>query len=258
MAQLINGAFDATQYNPAQGSGQFDVGRHKVVVESSKIDATKAGDGGMIIFGLKSIEGPSQGQTMDYRINLYNASAKAVEVAQRQFSALCHVVGIFHVQDTQQLHNIPFMVDVRKQTSDERYNEIGKVLDVNGNEPGKASNQPQQQQGPGAGAFGAGQQQQQQPNQQGGFGQAPNQGGFGQQQQGGFGQQQQGGFGQQQQGSFGQGQQQGGFGQDQQQQQQQQQPQQQGGFGQQQQQQQQPQWSANQGGGQQQAPQWGS
>lgn len=182
MAALVNGPFNAQDYNPQQGTGQLDPGKHKVIITKSEVTATKNNDGGMVVFTVESQEGPSQGQQMNYRINLYNASADAVRIAQQQFSALCHVVGVFYVEDTQQLHGIPFYVDVRKQKNDERYNEIFKVYDANGNEPSKngpqgggqqqqqqnnfGGQQQQQQQQPGNNAFGNQQQQNNNFNQQ--------------------------------------------------------------------------------------------
>lgn len=229
MAQLIGQPFDATQIDPTQGAGQLPVGKHPVVAVSSSIDATKAGDGGMVIYILKIIDGPHSGVTGPYRLNLYNNSPKAVEIANRQLSALCHVTGVFQIADSDALLNIPFIVEVMPQADNPAYTEIKKVYDINGNEPGKPPTNQAQPQGQQHGQFQGGQQQPQQQQ----FQQQP-QGG----QQFGNGQQQQPQqqFQQQPQGQFGGGGQQ--FQQEQPQQQQQQQ-----GNGQQ--------W----GGGQQQQPQ---
>lgn len=162
MAALINGPFDANQFNPATGGGgQLGVGFHKVIIEASEVKPTAANDGGMIAYTLRCIEGPEQGGSQAYRLNMWNASDKAREIAQSQQSALCFVTGVFYVEDTQQLHNIPFYVEVVKQKNDEKYTEIRAVFDVNGCPPksqkpeprliafvqggGAAQQQPQQQ-----------------------------------------------------------------------------------------------------------------
>lgn len=162
MAQLIQ-AFNAQQYDPTQGGGSLPVGRHPVIIESSEVKANKANDGGYLQLNVKLIDGPQMGTTGAYRLNLYHSNPQTAEIAHRQLSAICHVIGVFNVQDSQQLHNIPFIVEVGLQKGEEAaqkgYTEVKKVFDINGNEPGKA----------GQGAPAA--QPQQQPAAQGGFGQ---------------------------------------------------------------------------------------
>lgn len=153
--------FDATQYDPSQGASQMPVGKHPVVIEASSIETNSKGDGGFLLLTLRIIDGPAKGQSGAYRLNLYNASQKAAEIAHRQMSALCHVIGVFRVQSSEQLHNLPFVVEVEPQKDTPQYTQVVRVFDMAGNEPGKApanngaAAQPQQFQQP----------QQQQPQQ---------------------------------------------------------------------------------------------
>ena len=167
MAQLLQ-AFNAQQFDPTQGGGSLPVGRHPVIIESSEVKANKANDGGYLQLNVKLIDGPQTGTTGAYRLNLYHSNPQTAEIAHRQLSAICHCVGVFNVQDSSQLHNIPFIIEVGLQKGEEAaqkgYTEVKKVFDINGNEPGKAGQgapaaQPQQQ--PAQGGFG-----QQQPAQQ--------------------------------------------------------------------------------------------
>lgn len=173
--------FNALQFDPSQSAGSLPVGKHPVIIESSEVKANSNNDGGYLQLNLKIIDGPMTGTTGPYRLNLYHSNAKTVEIAHRQLSAVCHVVGVFQIADTTPLHNIPFLVEVGLQKGDEAaakgYTEVRKVFDMQGNEPGKggaAAGQQQQQQQPQAqqGFAPQGQQQQQQP-QGGGFGQQP-------------------------------------------------------------------------------------
>lgn len=184
MAQLIS-PFNPNNYNPEQSAGQLPLGKHPVVIESSEVKANKANDGGYLQFNLKIIDGPNAGITGPYRLNLYHADQTTCEIANRQLSAVCHVVNVFgDLTSTDPLHNIPFIVEVVPQKNKPEYTQVSKVFDINGNEPGKApagqaqTQQPQnqQQQGNGqqwgqqtsGGAWGGagGQQQQQQQHQQ--------------------------------------------------------------------------------------------
>lgn len=172
--QLIQ-AFNAQQYDPTQGVGSLPIGKHPVIVESSEVKANKANDGGYLQLNLRIIDGPQQGTTGAYRLNLYHSNQQTVEIAHRQLSAICHVIGVFQVTDSSQLHNLPFLIEVGPQKNDPQYTEVKKVFDMNGNEPGKAgagapAAQPQQQQPQGQpnGAWGGAPQgqPQQQPAQQ--------------------------------------------------------------------------------------------
>jgi len=165
--------FDATQFDPSQGIPSLPVGKHPVVISASEIKATTAGDSGMLELELSIIDGPAKGQKGAYRLNLYNKSEKAVEIAHRQFSAICHVTGVYRVTDSQQLHNIPFVVEVALQKDPEAaakgYTEVKRVFDMRGNEPGKqgqaaaAAQVQQPNQAPASGQPTWGQPQAQQP-----------------------------------------------------------------------------------------------
>jgi hypothetical protein len=153
MPALMN-PFDASQYDPSQTASQLPIGRHPVIIESSSIETTQKGDSGMVVFGLRVIDGPAKGSTGAYRLNLYHSSAKTSEIAHRQLSALSHVTNVFRVNKTEDLHNIPFVVDVELQRDPEAaskgYTQVVRVYDMQGNEPGKAPQgggmaQPQQQ-----------------------------------------------------------------------------------------------------------------
>ena len=153
MAQLLQ-PFNAQQYDPTQGGGNLPVGRHPSIIESSEVKANKANDGGYLQLNVKLIDGPQTGATGAYRLNLYHSNPQTAEIAHRQLSAICHCVGVFNVQDSSQLHNIPFIIEVGLQKGEEAaqkgYTEVKKVFDINGNEPGKAGQgapaaQPQQQ-----------------------------------------------------------------------------------------------------------------
>lgn len=177
MPQLLS-PFDCSQFDPSQTAGSLPVGKHPVVIIASEVKATKAGDGGMVVFTLQITDGPAKGQQGPFRLNLYSQSQQAAEIAHRQLSALCYVTGKFRITNTEDLHNAPFIVDVEMQKGDEAaakgYTQVARVYDIRGNEPGKTpppqgfGGQPQQ----GVGAQ-PNPQQQPQPNQPAQWGNAP-------------------------------------------------------------------------------------
>ncbi len=165
----FNQLFDARNVDPTQSVPQLPVGRHPVVITHSELKENKNKDGGFLELILTITEGPAKGQSGAYRLNLYHSNGQTVEIAYRQLSAICHAVGVYQVQDSQQLHNLPFMVDVGLQKSEDAakkgYTQVERIYDRNGNEPGKPAQQGAAQ--PAAAAGGA---------PAGGWGGAPGQG----------------------------------------------------------------------------------
>lgn len=178
-------AFNASQYDPATGFTQLPVGEHPVVIVASTIEGNKGGTSGYVKFSVKAIDGPANGLSMDWRVNLYNASQKAAEIAHRQMSAICHAVGVPQFNQTEELHGKPFVVVVTPQKEEpEKYNEISSCKYIDGSQikPGQygvagggqaggfggqpAQGQQQQPQGAWGGAPAQGQPQQQQQQQQ--------------------------------------------------------------------------------------------
>ncbi len=195
-------SFNAGQHNPNFGGGgqQLPAGKHPVVISKSALAPTLKGDGGKMVLTMTAIDGPAKGGAQTENLNLQNKSPEAVRIANEQLSAICAVIGKpgLVMQNTEELHDIPFVIEVAPQSNNPQYTEIVAVFTMDGRTPADV-------------VAGGGQQQQQQNN----FG-------GGQQQGNGFAGQQNnngGGFGggdqaqQQQNGAFGGGQQQGnGFG----------------------------------------------
>lgn len=133
--------FDATTVDPTQGGGKFPVGRHLVVATANEILPTKDNSGGMLVYTLKIIDGTYKDTEAPYRLNLYNNSQKAVEIAFKQLSALCYVTGKLRIMDPSELHNVPFFIEVGLQDASkpDGYTEIKKVFDQNGVAPGQSA-----------------------------------------------------------------------------------------------------------------------
>jgi hypothetical protein len=179
--------FDARSVDPTQSAPRWPLGRHPVQITDAEIVGVKSGNGGMVVFECEVIDGPNKGFKGPYRINLYHSDAKTVEMAQRQYSALCHVTGKLIPQDVLEHRGIPFQVEVTEQklTAEQEqkkangesvtpFTQVSRLYYIDGREPGKehlgpqngAAAQPQGNQGGNGGGWGGGQQQPQGQQQQ--------------------------------------------------------------------------------------------
>lgn len=149
MAQLNFNAHAVDPSQPMSFLPVSDANGHPVIIIASEMKAAKSNPekNGFLELTLQIADGPHKGETGAYRLNLFNESAQAVDIASRQLSAICHVTGQMMVSESAQLHNIPFRAIVALQKkanpSDPDYTEIKGVLDINGNKPGKAGSAPQ-------------------------------------------------------------------------------------------------------------------
>lgn len=141
--------FDATKVEPKQVGGAHPVGnKFPFTITDVNVVETSAKDGGMLM-----VEFTSPAGSIRNNYNLWNKSAQAVEVAQKQLSALCHAVGVFQIGTNQgkELIGAKGLMDINFQKGQEPsaekpeggYVELKKVYDINGNEPGKAPAQGQ-------------------------------------------------------------------------------------------------------------------
>lgn len=112
MAQL-GATFDATTVEPNKPYELFPPGRYVVQIVASEMRVTKNGQGQYLWLELDVLEGACAGRKLFDKLNLVNANPQTVEIAQRTLSAICHAVGKLQVQDSEELHLIPLVADVR-------------------------------------------------------------------------------------------------------------------------------------------------
>lgn len=154
------GSFDATNITPQQGFDTHPLGIHPSVVANTQIVPNKDQTGGMFRVTFQSASG-----SIDKNYNIWNQNEKAKEIAGKELAALCHATGVFRLNFDNmgaELRGARCQIEVapQKDPNPNGYVEVKRVLDQNGNEPGKPTGQaPQGQQGQWGNA-----QQPQQPN----------------------------------------------------------------------------------------------
>jgi hypothetical protein len=150
----VSWTFNANQYEPKQGmEGHPPALKVPFTITNTAIKETKDKTGGYLSVDLTSPQG-----TVTSNYNIHNQSAKAVEIAYQQLSALCRAVGIYNIDGQNEcaaLRGGRGLMDVGYQKGEDPatnpegrgYTELKRVYDVNGNDPAKPNAAPQGQQG---------------------------------------------------------------------------------------------------------------
>ena len=105
--------FNAANIEPQQSFDALPAGRYEVIITDSEMKETKAGTGAYLMLTMEVIgDTKHSNRKLWTRLNLVNNNATAVQIAERELSAICHCVGIMEPGDSEELHNIPLTVDV--------------------------------------------------------------------------------------------------------------------------------------------------
>lgn len=113
--------FDATGIEPNKPVEPVPPGRYLSQIVASEMRPTKDGMGQYLWLELDVLEGPFAGRKLWDRLNLVNSNPTTVEIAQRRLSAICHAVGRMQVQDSEELHLIPMIADVKVKPPKDGY-----------------------------------------------------------------------------------------------------------------------------------------
>lgn len=120
--------FDATQVAPDQGIGDpLPTGWYNVAIDESEMKPTNDGAGTYLKLRFDVLDGQFKGRKLWEQLNLKNANAQTVEIAQKQLSAICHAVGVLKPAKSEELHGIPLKVRVGQKKAEGGYDAGNKI-----------------------------------------------------------------------------------------------------------------------------------
>lgn len=124
--------FNASEVAPQQsGYEPRPAGEYTMQVVNSDMRTTKSGTGQYLWLEFDILSGPVRGKYFE-RLNLFNDNAKAVEIANRQLSAICNAIGLMTLQDSEQLHMKPLKVVLKvSESKDGSLQNTAKYLPLN-------------------------------------------------------------------------------------------------------------------------------
>lgn len=137
------GNFDATNIAPREDFSPIPTAEYPAQIIDSDLKPTKANTGHYLELTFEVTDGEYKGRRVWSRLNLDNPNPKAVEIAQRDLSAICHAVGKLQVSDSQELHYKPMVIRVEYVEPDARRtsptNEIKAFKALSGGAPSAAA-----------------------------------------------------------------------------------------------------------------------
>ena len=104
--------FNAAEIQPQQSFDALPPGRYEAIISASEMKDTKAGTGQYLQLTFDVVGGQYEGRKLWSRLNLVNPNATAVQIAERELSAICHCVGILVPADSEELHDALLVIDV--------------------------------------------------------------------------------------------------------------------------------------------------
>ena len=119
--------FDASAVEPSTNYDVLPPGKYLSHIVTSEMRATKDGMGQYLYLEVDVIEGQYTGRKLFDRLNLINANPDAVQIAQRTLSSICRAVGKLQVSNSEQLHLIPLIADVRVRPPKGMYGESNSI-----------------------------------------------------------------------------------------------------------------------------------
>jgi hypothetical protein len=120
-------SFDATSVEPTTAHELLPAGKYRAQIVESEMRVTKNGMGQFLWLMIDILEGEHKGRKIFDQLNLVNPNPTTVEIAQRTLSAICHATGKMHVSDSEELHLIPMIIQVKIKPPKNGYGESNAI-----------------------------------------------------------------------------------------------------------------------------------
>lgn len=99
----------------------FPNGKYPFTIVKSEIRQTKAKTGHYLMLQCKCFEGPAVGKVHFINLNIDNPNPIAVEIADKELNSLCEAMGLVGVEDSSEMHELPFILDLVEDNSNSDY-----------------------------------------------------------------------------------------------------------------------------------------
>lgn len=118
------------QADPSLQTNTYDLlpkGDYLAMAIASELKPNSKRTGEYLQITFEVIDGPSKGRKVWDRLNIRNANKTAEKIAMEQLNALCMATNVLHLQDSEQLHNIPLVIKVDIEAGRDGYDDQNRV-----------------------------------------------------------------------------------------------------------------------------------
>jgi hypothetical protein len=119
--------FNAANVKPREDAEVLPPGDYVAMIVNTEMRETKDGSGQYLWIEMDITQGEHQGRKIWDRLNLVNRNAKAVEIAERTLSSICHAVGKLNVQDSEEFHGCTVVAKVKVRPGQGEYGPSNEV-----------------------------------------------------------------------------------------------------------------------------------
>lgn len=113
--------FNANEVEPSSAYELLPAGDYIAMITSSETKATNSGTGSYIKLRFDIVDGAGKGRVIFTNLNMWNQNPTAVEIAQKDLSAICRAVNVMQLSDSSQLHDRPMIIKVGIQPAKDGY-----------------------------------------------------------------------------------------------------------------------------------------
>ena len=101
--------------------GLIEPGNYLAMIIASEMKPNKARTGEYLQLTVEVIDGQYKGRKVFDRLNIRNQNKTAEHMAIESLNALCLATSVLHLNDSEQLHNIPVMITVDIEEGKEKW-----------------------------------------------------------------------------------------------------------------------------------------
>lgn len=124
--------FNAEEVEPNTAYDAVPPGWYTAIITESEWKETRAGTGRYLSLTIEIAEGPHANRKLWANLNLDNPNEKAVEIANRDLSAICRAVGVLRPKNSEELHFKKLEIKVAIQKDNPDRNEVKGYRAVGG------------------------------------------------------------------------------------------------------------------------------
>lgn len=134
MAKLPN-QFNANEHEEIADFEPLPVGEYQGKIIESEMRENSSGTGSFLKLVFVVTDGKYSGRRLFSNLNLIHPNEKAVEIAQKEFAAICRACGKITVDDSEELHGIEMLMKITIRAATSKYpasNEIKNYKPLEG------------------------------------------------------------------------------------------------------------------------------